>query len=110
VLIYATNTPDNVAAVQEEIGRDAAGALVENALAAIAQGLVVAGVRQLLVAGGETSGACINALGIRKLLVGPKVDPGVPWCYSSELGLHIALKSGNFGRESVFGYAFEVIE
>jgi 3-dehydrotetronate 4-kinase len=110
VLIYATNTPDKVASVQEEIGRDAAGPLVENALAAIAQGLVVSGVRQLLVAGGETSGACINALGIRKLLVGPKVDPGVPWCYSPELGLHIALKSGNFGRESVFGYAFEVIE
>ena len=66
VLIYATSTPQEVKAVQRELGVERAGALVEDALARIAKGLVAAGVRRLVVAGGETSGAVVGALGIRE--------------------------------------------
>ena len=83
VLIYATSTPQDVKAVQRELGVARAGALVEQALAQIAEGLVAAGVRRLVVAGGETSGAVVGALGIRGLRIGPQIDPGVPWTESS---------------------------
>ena len=111
VLIYATSTPDEVKAVQRELGIERAGALVEQALAQIAKGLVEAGVRKLVVAGGETAGACVQALNIRQLRIGPQIDPGVPWtaARSPAAGgevLHLALKSGNFGRPGFFGHAF----
>ena len=82
VLIYATATPDDVKAAQRELGVERAGALVEQALAEIAKGLVAAGVRKLVVAGGETSGAVVGALGVRALRIGPQIDPGVPWTES----------------------------
>jgi len=78
VLIHASAAPDAVAAVQRALGRERAGALVEEALASIAQGLVKAGVRRLVVAGGETSGAVVQSLGINSLRIGPQIDPGVP--------------------------------
>ena len=49
---------------------------------AIARGLVERGVRQLVVAGGETSGACVQALGVAALRIGAQIDPGVPWCHA----------------------------
>ena len=79
VLVYATDTPESVKAVQAQIGAEKAGSLVEDALAAIAYGLVALGVGQLIVAGGETSGAVVKALGINGLRIGPEIDPGVPW-------------------------------
>ena len=82
VLVYATAEPDAVRAAQERLGRERAGALVEEALAAIARGLVERGVGQLIVAGGETSGAVVNALGVRVLRIGPEIAPGVPWTAS----------------------------
>ncbi len=109
VLVYATAPPEAVQAVQAHLGSERAGALVEDALAAVAQGLVQAGVGQLLVAGGETSGACVQALGIRQLRIGPQIDPGVPWCHASEAGLHLALKSGNFGGVDFFSRAFALL-
>jgi uncharacterized protein YgbK (DUF1537 family) len=96
--------------VQERLGADNAGALVEQALSRIALGLVEAGVGQLVVAGGETSGACVQALGITQLRIGPQIDPGVPWCHAATpvraAGLHLALKSGNFGGTDFFSRAF----
>ena len=75
-------------------------------IASIACGLVEHGVRQLVVAGGETSGACVQALGISRLLIGPHIDPGVPWCHAASPlapdGLHVTLKSGNFGTPDFF--------
>jgi uncharacterized protein YgbK (DUF1537 family) len=112
VLVYATAAPDAVKAVQAQLGADQAGALVEAALARVAQGLVRAGVGQLLVAGGETSGACVQALGVTQLRIGPQIDPGVPWCHAQlpphlgGQGLHLALKSGNFGAVDFFTGAF----
>lgn len=111
VLVYSTAEPDAVKAVQAQLGVAEAGALVEHALASVARGLVDLGVQQLVVAGGETSGACVQALGIAQLQIGPQIDPGVPWCHapSSSGGVHITLKSGNFGTEDFFTKAFTVL-
>jgi 3-dehydrotetronate 4-kinase len=97
--------------VQNQLGVEAAGALVESALAAIAKGLVALGVGQLVVAGGETSGACVQALGISQLQIGEQIAPGVPWCYATSDGkpLHITLKSGNFGGPDFFMQAFTIL-
>ncbi|KGH18211.1 HPr kinase [Comamonas thiooxydans] len=109
-LIYATASPENVKAAQEKLGAERAGALVEHALAAIAKGLVECGVRQLLVAGGETSGAVVTALGVRGLHIGPQIDPGVPWTRTiGPAPLALALKSGNFGTVDFFTKAWSVL-
>jgi uncharacterized protein YgbK (DUF1537 family) len=104
VLIYATAEPDMVAAVQAKLGVERAGGLVEEALAEISRALVTGGVRKLIVAGGETSGAVVRALGVRALRIGPQIDPGVPWTVSvgSEIEVALALKSGNFGTPDFF--------
>jgi uncharacterized protein YgbK (DUF1537 family) len=105
LLIYATATPDAVKAVQAQLGAEKAGSLVEDAFAAIAAGLVGLGVGQLIVAGGETSGAVVKALGVCGLRIGPEIDPGVPWTVaisSRQRPLALALKSGNFGSPDFF--------
>jgi len=108
VLIAASAPPEKVEALQAKLGREAAGALVEAALAAIAEGLVARGVRQLVVAGGETSGAVVTKLGVRTLRIGAEIDPGVPWTLAEGSGpaLRLALKSGNFGAPDFFLKAF----
>ena len=112
VLVYATSTPEEVAAVQKALGVDAAGAMVEKALAGIARQLVDGGVRKLICAGGETSGAVVQALGIERLRVGPQIDPGVPWMVveggAAEIAL--ALKSGNFGAVDFFAKALAMLD
>jgi uncharacterized protein YgbK (DUF1537 family) len=113
VLVYSTATPDAVRGVQEQLGAQDAGALVERALGAIAQGLVQRGVGQLVVAGGETSGAAVQALAVRQMRIGPQIDPGVPWCHAASAaggrGVHLALKSGNFGSTDFFTRAFALL-
>mgnify|MGYP001031295194 FL=1 len=111
VLVYSTADSGAVKSVQSRLGAQEAGAMVERTIAAIARGLVERGVRQLVVAGGETSGACVQALGIAQMQIGPQIDPGVPWCHAQALGagLHITLKSGNFGGDDFFTRAFEVL-
>jgi uncharacterized protein YgbK (DUF1537 family) len=78
VLIYSSADALSVKSVQGALGAEAAGALVELTLDAIARGLVRLGVRQRVVAGGETSGACVQVLGITQMKIGPQIDPGVP--------------------------------
>jgi uncharacterized protein YgbK (DUF1537 family) len=102
-VVYSTAAPERVAAVQRALGREAAAAKIERVFASLAQRLVAAGVRRLVVAGGETSGAVVQALGIEALAIGPQIDPGVPWTTAS--GRHtlaLALKSGNFGSDDFF--------
>ncbi|WP_198372153.1 3-oxo-tetronate kinase [Roseomonas rosulenta] len=106
VVIAASATPEKVAALQAKLGREAAGALVEDAVATIAAGLVARGVGRLVVAGGETSGAVVQRLGVTSLRIGPEIDPGVPWTYANPTGMHLALKSGNFGARDFFLKAF----
>ena len=107
VVIAASAPPEKVAALQAKLGRDAAGALNETAMAAIAEGLVAQGVGRLVVAGGETSGAVVQRLGVTALRIGPEIDPGVPWTFAEPRGLHLALKSGNFGARDFFLKAFD---
>lgn len=114
VLLYSTADATDVKAVQGKLGVGEAGALVEQTIARIARGLVERGVGQLLVAGGETSGACVQALDIDQMQIGTQIDPGVPWCHAQSAAapagsLHIALKSGNFGTDDFFTKAFGVI-
>jgi uncharacterized protein YgbK (DUF1537 family) len=111
VLVHAGGTPQEVGAVQQKLGRERAGALVEQALAGIAQGLVEAGVRRLVVAGGETSGAVVQGLGVKALQIGPQIDPGVPACLAiGTPKLALALKSGNFGLEDFFMKALDTLK
>ena len=108
VLIYATNTADEVKAVQRELGAERAGHLVEQAMGRIASGLREAGVRRFVVAGGETSGAVVQALNIQLLQIGAQIDPGVPACVSTPgEPLALALKSGNFGGVDFFDKALK---
>ncbi len=111
VLVYATAGPDAVRAAQAKLGVAQAGELVERTLAAVARGLVDAGVRRLVVAGGETSGAVVQALGVARMAIGPQIDPGVPWTAVESAvrpgeTVHLALKSGNFGTTDFFEKAF----
>jgi uncharacterized protein YgbK (DUF1537 family) len=111
VLIYATATPEVVQAIQQELGVARAGHLVEQALADIARGLRALGVRRFVVAGGETSGAVVQALGVQALRIGPQIDPGVPATATLDVEpLALALKSGNFGSIDFFEKALRVLE
>jgi uncharacterized protein YgbK (DUF1537 family) len=117
VLIYSTADAESVKTTQTDLGSDATGTRVEQALSEIAKGLIKLGVQQLVVAGGETSGACVMALGMEQMQIGPQIDTGVPWCYglSSQVGaagvnIHIALKSGNFGSSDFFAKAFALLK
>ncbi|WCE10579.1 3-oxo-tetronate kinase [Pseudomonas sp. JBR1] len=107
VLIYATSPADEVKAIQRELGVARAGELVERALGLIARGLFDQGVRRLVVAGGETSGAVVQALGVQSLRIGAQIDPGVPATLGQVAGepLALALKSGNFGSRDFFAKA-----
>ena len=103
VLVYATAAPDEVSEVQRELGVAAAGKLVEDALAAIAREAKARGVRKFVVAGGETSGAVVQALNVRSLRIGAQIDPGVPaTATTGAQPLALALKSGNFGSVDFF--------
>jgi uncharacterized protein YgbK (DUF1537 family) len=107
VLMYSTAMPDAVREAQRQMGVERSGSAIETAMAAIAVGLVRLGVGQLIVAGGETSGAVVKALGVSGLRIGPEIDPGVPWTVALQertpgLPLALALKSGNFGSDDFF--------
>jgi uncharacterized protein YgbK (DUF1537 family) len=103
VLVYSTAPPDQVARVQKRLGVERASKLVETTLARLARHVVAGGARKLVIAGGETSAAVLQALGVRALAVGPELAPGVPWMRAlGELELTVALKSGNFGGADFF--------
>jgi uncharacterized protein YgbK (DUF1537 family) len=108
LLIYSTAAPAAVERVQKQLGRERAGSQIEQAMGSIARELVALGVRRMVVAGGETSGAVVTALGITGLRVGAEIDPGVPWTASlADPPIALALKSGNFGGDDFFLKAFE---
>jgi 3-dehydrotetronate 4-kinase len=112
ILIASSATPDQVAALQSRHGRDAAGHAVEQAMADVAEGLVKLGVRRLVVAGGETSGAVVDRLGIPGFLVGAEIAAGVPVLRAvgaNEGQMSLALKSGNFGGPRFFSDALDLM-
>jgi uncharacterized protein YgbK (DUF1537 family) len=111
VLIYASAPPEKVSEMQAQFGREQAGTMIEMAIAAIASGLAKAGVRRFVVAGGETSGAVVSALGVKALEIGPQISPGVPATLSfGEPRYALALKSGNFGGPDFFSKALEALK
>jgi uncharacterized protein YgbK (DUF1537 family) len=112
ILIASSSTPDQVAALQARHGRDAAGHAIEQAMADIAEGLVQSGVHRLVVAGGETSGAVVDRLGIPGFLVGAEIAAGVPVLRAvgtKEGEMLLALKSGNFGGPDFFSDALKLM-
>lgn len=102
-IAYSTADPARVAATQEKFGKDRVAQAMEALFGNLAKSLVDAGVRRLVVGGGETSGAVVNALGLKAMAIGPEIDPGVPAlsCMSPR-PLGLALKSGNFGADDFF--------
>ena len=110
-LIYSSADPEIVRQAQEKLGREEAGALVEHFLADVAVALREKGFARFLVAGGETSGAVVNALKVSALHIGPEIDPGVPWTTSLDAGpqIALALKSGNFGGPDFFQKAWMML-
>ncbi|MEH2509382.1 uncharacterized protein YgbK (DUF1537 family) [Nitrobacteraceae bacterium AZCC 1564] len=112
ILIASSSTPDQVSALQSRYGRDAAGHAIEQAMAEISEGLASDGVRRLIIAGGETSGAVVDRLGIPAFLVGPEIATGVPVLRTigAKSGdMIMALKSGNFGGPDFFNDAVRLV-
>ena len=112
VLIASSAPPDAVAGFQARHGRDPAGHAIEQSLATIAEGLVELGVRRLVVAGGETSGAVVDRLAIPAFELGLEIAPGVPMLRtlgSRHCEMVLALKSGNFGGDDFFSDALAVM-
>jgi uncharacterized protein YgbK (DUF1537 family) len=108
ILLSASDKPDRVKALQAKYGVEASSQAIEKTMAALARGLVAAGVGRLVVAGGETSGAVVSALDVTALRIGPEIDPGVPWTASvGARPILLALKSGNFGAPDFFTKAFD---
>jgi uncharacterized protein YgbK (DUF1537 family) len=109
-LLYSSDDPAEVAAIQDKLGREKAGETVEHVFAKTAALLAEGGVSRLLVAGGETSGAVVQGLGIGLLEIGPEIDPGVPWTRVAQgRDMVIALKSGNFGAPDFFLKAWALL-
>jgi uncharacterized protein YgbK (DUF1537 family) len=104
LLVYTSGSPDEIASNQKALGIGRAGELCEKFLAEVAETFVRDEISQLIVAGGETSGAVVTKLGLDLLRIGPEIAPGVPWTLASGASREIALalKSGNFGSEDFF--------
>jgi uncharacterized protein YgbK (DUF1537 family) len=112
VLIASSAPPEQVAALQSRHGRNHAGNAIEQAMADIAEGLVRSGVRRLVVAGGETSGAVVDRIHIPGFLVGEEIAAGVPVlrAVGAKGGdMLLALKSGNFGGPQFFSDALALM-
>ena len=101
-LIYSSLPPAELQAVQQALGGGRAAAILEGAMGLIARGLIARGVRRLIVAGGETSGSVVSALGVDGGLIGEEAAPGVPWIFTTDHNpMALLLKSGNFGEPSL---------
>ena len=107
-LVFSSGTPEEVSRLQGRYGRDTIAETLDALFADTARKLVAAGVRRLVVAGGETSGAVVSALDLGALTIGPEIDPGVPVVVSNgQAPVAMALKSGNFGAPDFFVKALD---
>ena len=115
VVVYSSADPSDVQETQSQFGRERSGQIIESLFGEVAQGLVGDGFDKLIVAGGETSGAVVNALGVLSMRICQEIDPGVPWTeapcelHGEKLNLALALKSGNFGSVDFFEKAFALL-
>ncbi len=109
-LVYSSARPEEVSALQEKYGREEVARTLDGIFAATAKRLFDAGVRRIVVGGGETSGAVVSALGITSFQIGPEIDPGVPVLVTADgQRVAMALKSGNFGAPDFFGKALRAM-
>jgi uncharacterized protein YgbK (DUF1537 family) len=107
-VIYSSLPPQELQRVQQALGARSAAELFETTLGEIAVGLRARGVDLLVIAGGETSGAVVEALGVTGVRIGSEAAPGVPWIHPiDEPDLTLLLKSGNFGAEDFFSTALD---
>lgn len=110
ILVYSSDEPEIIKSLEREHGRETTGSRVEQAIADIARGLHAMNVTRWVVAGGETSGAVVQALDVSIVNIGEEIDPGVPWTISGgDTPVALALKSGNFGAEDFFAKALSKI-
>ena len=109
-LVYSSDFPDQVAAGQARYGTEVVAHALEILLATTASDLVDGGIRRLVVAGGETSGAVVSKLNLESLEIGPEIDPGIPVLVARNGSLGLALKSGNFGGIDFFEKALNMLE
>ncbi|ACE94630.1 hypothetical conserved protein (plasmid) [Rhizobium etli CIAT 652] len=112
VVVAASAAPETVSRLQSQYGREASGHVIETATSIIAAELVDRGVRRLVVAGGETSGAAVDKLAIPAFLIGSEIAPGVPVLRTvgnRQGDMLLALKSGNFGGEDFFAAALAMM-
>lgn len=107
-LIYSSADPAIVAKAQTDFGRDVIAEKIEALFAHLAATLAQRGVKRMVVAGGETSGAVVTGLRAHTLLIGPKLANGVPALRHDDMAL--ALKSGNFGGPDFFATALRDME
>lgn len=107
-LAYSSADPANVTAAQAKYGGDIVATRIESLFASIAQLLIAGGVKRLVTAGGETSGAIIEGLGIKAMEIGPEIAAGVPAMRAGDLA--VALKSGNFGDVDFFETALKTLD
>jgi 3-dehydrotetronate 4-kinase len=108
-LIFSSTDPQAVAAAQQRYGVELLAHRIEALFAQLAQGLVADGVERIVVAGGETSGAVVSALGVSRFAIGPEIAPGVPALAAANSPLRMALKSGNFGPPDFFARALTIL-
>ncbi|MDA9405666.1 3-oxo-tetronate kinase [Bradyrhizobium sp. CCBAU 45384] len=108
---FATSgAPEAVKMAQERYGREGAAQLAEAILGRLAVSLRSVGVRRFVVAGGETSGAIVEHLGIRRLRVGPYGGPGIGTAVTEdEDPVALCLKSGKLGPVDLFATTLEVM-
>ncbi len=107
-LVYSSADPETVRAAQNKHGSGRSADAIEAVFSRLANALVDKGLRRLVVAGGETSGAVVTGLGAQMLHIGPRAAAGVPLVICD--GTALVLKSGNFGGPDFFAEALALME
>jgi uncharacterized protein YgbK (DUF1537 family) len=108
-LVYTSADPVAVSQAQQKYGAERVAAAIESFTGSLARQLLDKGFHRFIVAGGETSGAVVQALGVRQLAIGPEIDPGVPALRGVDVPVGLALKSGNFGATDFFSKALRQV-
>ncbi len=107
-MLYATRKPEELEEIQARYGNEDVSAMIEKIIGCVTRILAYQGVKNFIVAGGETSGVVATTLGVSSYLIGPQIDPGVSWVRSLDGTMHLAFKSGNFGMVDFFEKAQEM--
>ncbi len=98
VCIATSASPDAVAGAQARFGVAGATARADGLMGEIASGLFDIGVRKFVIAGGETSGAVLGALGVAHLEVSSYDELYGGYCHQpGETPLSFVVKAGSIG-------------